>query len=218
MSKYEELAEACRNSIATGEAVVFRGFLENPPSWGDFFKLLDVRYNESTEKRPSETPLTERPVNDVLFRGLVYMSMALWNSDDELTESHQELLKNLRTAMGDENVAPAQAILTLARDETALTNIHSDPMHTFYLQCEGKSTWHLYESRDYCIHCVQHSDQACSSVEVSRGDLVFVPEGTFHTIEVTEPRASVVYRENHSSLLPDRGKVNPYKINETRLA
>lgn len=218
MSNYVELAKACRNSVSTGEAVVFRDFLTDAPKWNDFFKLMDVRYNESVELRPSQTPITERPVNDVIFRGLVYISIILWNNDDELNEGYQTLLSSLREAMGDDKIGPANAILTLARDHTALTQIHSDPMHTFYLQCEGKSTWHLYESREHCIHCVQHNSEASASIEVGPGDLLFLPEGTFHTIEVTEPRASVVMRQEHSDLLPDRAEPNPKKINELKLA
>lgn len=210
--KFLELGSACKQAITNGTPVLFKNFMEDPPSWEDFLKAFDKKFNETENHVASQYPRTERMVNDVIIRGLVYFSMILRDKRDELSPKVYDLAENLKLAMGNDKINMANALMSIARDRHARTDIHADPLHTFYLQCEGDSVWHLFESREHCNCCVNYGHSSVVEIPVSRGDLLFLPEGIFHTIDVVEPRAAIVIRQEHNEKLPDRGALNPSKI------
>lgn len=188
-------ASAINDAIANGHAVVFKGiFTKHNPEWERFIHHINDEFNNTERNEPAGDSRYETAINNMLIRKWFYMIVRVsdWRKQFPSAIVPTEFLSK---ALHDPSMSPAMSFIQLVQNDIFPTNVHSDPGHTFYWQCQGESEWMLFE--EYMCptcNCGEGRHGAESQILLEPGDVIFVPKGMKHTVKIHTPRAALVFR------------------------
>jgi mannose-6-phosphate isomerase-like protein (cupin superfamily) len=178
--------EEINNAISNPALIVKRKMFPITPSWDSFIKQINYEFHNE-ERLPPEEDYPYNPedtiIHGVNIREHFYLMVDSYLDSPFFPEQY-EIIKKLDSLMP----TPAFQTFTLANfvGGEKPVNIHEDPRHSFYWQCQGKSVWKSYKYDDGEFVLFQE-------IEVSPGDMIFVPNGVFHSVETPEPRAAISF-------------------------
>lgn len=204
----EELNAEIKLAISEGRAIVFKNFFEDNPGWEEVLQRISDGYHDSDwNDKPSGYPSLEVAIGRLMVRGRFYITLRL-DSDGYPFEGIKGGYDFLSEAVSPSKLSTSHAIASIVGHEKLTeTEVHADPVHTFYWQLQGESTWRFYKER-CCAYCsaLRYFD---AQVTVNSGDLLFMPREMLHTVYVTAPRAAVVFRFEQDDELYTPGALRP---------
>jgi hypothetical protein len=172
----------------------FKNFISHEylPSWFDFLNCI---YQEWQYPTDSEKALIVSKHNEEL-NGRVILGKNLYfsalngapNIQEELDKYFPEIFKMVSKISAESgiNLITSGPKICIGPYQNGS---HIDPWPGFSLQCQGQTTWTL---TDKCL--TENNPIEYKEVfEMNPGDFLFFPEGMYHQIEVTAPRASVQF-------------------------
>lgn len=181
--------EEINNAIANPTLVVKKSLFPNTPEWGAFVQQIHHEfYNEERLPLGPDDPYNPEDtiIHGVNIREHFYL-MVDSDLDSPFFPEQYKIIEKLDSLMP----SPAYQTFTLVNfvGGEKPVNIHEDPRHSFYWQCQGNSIWKSYTYEDQQFIPLQE-------IEVSPGDIIFVPNGVFHTVETPEPRTAMSFMYN----------------------
>lgn len=179
------------------EPVYFKNFIDknNLPSWSDFLNCIYQEWQEPTNQDLANTVAK----NNEELHGTVIITKDLYlnalNSNDSnfsINEKFQKYFPEIfKIAMQIEEESGIH--FNLAGPKICVgphqSLSHKDTWAGFSLQCEGKTTWVLSDKSLMGKEKIEYME----TFDMSPGDLLFFPEGMYHQIEVSAPRASLQF-------------------------
>jgi ribosomal protein L16 Arg81 hydroxylase len=157
---------------ANKEVVVFKGLFNNTPDWQQF-----IDHIQYATFQPDEG-IRE----DHRTYGYAHWWYQLTATIDHSHRSIQQAQDNMiKIQEVNPNIGTSFSIVSFTTREPS-TNLHNDPTDVFYWQCIGKVDWMIGRDR---------SNRTAYTLE--SGDLIYVPEGTWHEILAKTPRAAISY-------------------------
>ena len=214
----EEVAKEIRLAISEGRAIVFENFFEESenPSWEEILQLIHDGYHDKESRWariPSEQPEYEPAIGRNMFRGRSYVTVRLDSNGDPFTAMQPQQQELSKAVVPAEMMASHVVFSMFGHEKLTETAVHADGVHTFYWQLQGKSNWRFFD--DFCcIHCMGKRVFVSQKV-VGPGDLLFMPKGMIHTVDITGPRAAAIFRFEHSDeTFGTPGALNPHELKE----
>lgn len=159
--------------------VLIRGQLIVTPYWDHFIKHFNYQYNNKDYPHSVSVGSKTVMVNGTLIKDSFYVSA--FQATDVFFPQLKYVFSYLESIYGDVH-DNAFTLLNYVGGQTPV-QVHMDRRDSFYWQCIGTSRWEIYGSQD--------SDTPLTSYDLNPGDLIFVPEGVFHSIVAPEPRAAI---------------------------
>lgn len=179
-------AEEISDAIANPKLVVKKGLFPNTPSWEAFVQQLNFEfYNENRLPLGPDDPYNPE---DTIIHGVNIREHFYLMIDSELESpffpEQYQIIDKLNSLMSKE-AFNTFTLINFVGGERPI-NIHNDPRHSFYWQCQGKSIWKSYDFD-------AETPILLETIEVNPGDIIFVPNGIFHTVETPEPRTAMSF-------------------------
>lgn len=159
-------------------AVVLRKAFKEVPSWDDFITFIHSRAHDDADWVRTNEPFIERVVNSLIVRNMFYFHAP--DPDVYSFPQTQAIYDALTDIVGE--IRPSMAFVNFVGGEKEL-DVHLDNRETLYWQCIGNSTWKIYG---------KDGKELVQSYVLKPGDMIFVPNGTWHTVETPTPRAAIV--------------------------
>lgn len=174
----DQIDEAIENKTP----ILVKKAFANIPSWDQFIQHMNYQFNTppTTERKYPPNP-KDNIVNGVNIRENFYIMVAY--ADEMFFPETKEITNNLNEIMGNKS-NNLFTLINFVNGEQPI-NIHSDPRHSFYWQCQGSVTWKIYHEPDdadpYLV------------MDLESGDILFVPTGMYHSIDAKEPRTAMSF-------------------------
>lgn len=189
-----EIFQRIEESEAAGKkAVLFKNLTNEVPTWHDFMAHLDAVSKRKVDPNRAKglNKKKEFTTGGIIRKGEYYSMSQIEHQDredffsalqpiEDMFDEHFRKQGIVRSYMSD-------AFLSLITDDDYATP-HSDKYtHNFFVCCEGKVKWNLYEE-------LHHDAEPVETYLLEPGDAIFVRGTSIHEVTVPEPRASVVFR------------------------
>ena len=190
----KEFKKIVLDSNKNFKAAYFKNFIDQDylPSWFDFLNCIyqEWQHPTDTEMASIVSKHNEELNGRVIVGKNLYFSAlnGAPNINEELKKYFPEIVKILEKISKDSGI-----ILTTTGPKICLgpyQNIsHIDPWPGFSLQCQGQTIWTLSDKSLNEEESIEYKE----TFEMNPGDLVFFPQGMYHQIEVSAPRASLQF-------------------------
>lgn len=171
------IGSTCKNNVWF---FVFKNAVEDNPTWETFIDHINEEIHTPMDSPLHvDKPFDERAINGVVLKSLFYMDSRLRNLDRFPVA--KEIIRLLSEAL-DEGVYPASVFVNFVGREFNVPR-HFDERETIFWQCQGTTFWHVYPPES----------EFPMSVELSPGDMIYVPKGIRHEVIVDKPRAAIAF-------------------------
>lgn len=179
--------EEIQNAIKENKLIAKKKLFSKTPSWDAFIAQTHFEfYNNVYPPLSPDDPYNpdDTIINGVNIRENFYL-MVSSSLDSIFFPEQQEVIRTLNTVMPYE-ADNAISFLNFVGGETP-SNIHKDPRFSFYWQCIGTSIWEAHADGEKELG----ESVPIQSIVLEPGDVIFIPDGVFHTVLTPEPRAAI---------------------------
>ena len=196
----QEFKQTVADASNNFEAAHFKNFIntEHLPSWPDFLNCIYEEWQQPTDNDLASivagTGNNENLTGTVIVGKNLYIN-ALNGIDngpyvkEKFKKYFPEIFK-----MSVELEQGSGVSINLAGPKVCVgpyqSISHKDSWSAFSLQCQGQSLWTL--SDKYLME--EDSIKYKKTFDMNPGDFLFFPEGMYHQIEISAPRASLQFR------------------------
>jgi len=190
----KEFKKIVEDSNANFKAAYFKNFIskDHLPSWFDFLNCIyqEWQYPTDNEMASIVSKHNEELNGRVIVGKNLYFSALNGAPDikEEFKKYFPEIFKMLEKIETESGL-----VLTTSGPKICIgpyQNIsHIDNWPGFSLQCQGQTTWTLSDKPLMEKESIEYKE----TFEMNPGDFLFFPEGMYHQIEVTAPRASLQF-------------------------
>jgi hypothetical protein len=182
MFTLSQIDEAIKNK----ELLIIKDLFTDTPPWDDFIAHLSHQFNNDElapldEDEPHNNT-DETIINGVNIREHFYLMIS--QADDSRFFPKLPPVRDAMNSLMATQYLGAFTLINFVAGERKV-NPHYDPRHSFYWQTHGTSTWEVYDPSK--LH------EPIYTKEVSRGDMLFVPHGVWHSVVATEPRSAISF-------------------------
>jgi len=157
------------------------------PTWG---QIIETIYNSSIEEKDETLSLSEKSeeeeflVGNLLIIDKLYFAPQKRKLDKDFPLLNKDIVSISNQIQYDKTsngkgIGLAGAKFSLGPRTVAS---HRDPWDAFTVQCEGTTEWIISNDHGYK-----------ESFFMNRGDLLYFPQECYHSINVTGPRAGLVF-------------------------
>jgi hypothetical protein len=172
----KELANAKLNK----QAILFKSITQEQPKWDSFIKHVNYQFHNGTPTTV-QVPQEETSIGGIILRNYFYLGIKHPLKTDYFPEAvgAANFLENLN----DRPFDGSRSFINFVGEETPI-GVHYDDIDTFYWQCIGSSEWRIYSNytdKDYQVYTLEP------------GDIIYAPEGCFHSVITKEPRAAIAF-------------------------
>lgn len=180
----------------------FKSLFKNLPNWESFIGMMDYSFNHSV----SEIPLNHDNrflINDKNVKfpntGISVHPNASYVNYWSLTEKsldlfpgHKDICKFINDNM-NLGVGGEKSIINFVGNPQEFS-IHKDHNDVFSLHSVGKMYYRIYEGlTEEEEHQTSLPNREYTEYLFEPGDAMYIPEGVFHQVVVTEPRATLIF-------------------------
>lgn len=170
--------EAAHNSNAS--CFVYQNLISDNPTWQNFIDHLSSEIHTPLDNPlVSDTPFKERVINGVMMKSMFYMDVRVRNLS-QFSEA-SDLMSAFSEATGDD-IYPVSVFINFVGNEYDVP-AHSDNRETIFWQCIGRTVWHVYPD----------GSEFPMTYELNPGDVIYIPKGIRHAVDIFEPRASIAF-------------------------
>ena len=187
------------NAYNNFEAVHFKNFInkEHIPSWPDFLNCIYEEWQQPTDSNLAS--MVSSSGNNENLTGTVIVGKDLyinalngidnWLYVKEKFDKYFPEIFKMSVKLEEEcgisiNLAGPKICIGPYQSQS-----HKDVWSAFSLQCQGQSRWIL--SDKYLMG--EDSIKYQKTFDMNPGDFLFFPEGMYHQIEISAPRASLQF-------------------------
>lgn len=167
-NKYIDLLKKIKEAKQNNIPLIFKQFLndDETPKWQEILDCIYDQYNEGKK---------------VITEYDSYLSII---PDNLLQDKYFLQLSNLKNTLKLQCHGPKVSIGPF--------NIgsHKDNWDAIAVQCEGNNTWTISDKP------LTENPLYVESFDLQRGDLLFCPQGIYHSIKSNNARASIIYVGN----------------------
>jgi hypothetical protein len=190
----QEFKKIIKDANTNFKGAYFKNFIseQDVPSWFDFLNCIYTEWQYPTDiEMASIVKRHNEELNGRVIIGKNLYFSALNNAPDinEELKKYFPQIFNMIVKIATES----EMTLTTTGPKICLgpyqNLIHIDPWPGFSLQCQGQTTWTLSDKSLIEEQLVEYKEV----FEMNPGDLIFFPEGMYHQIEVSAPRASLQF-------------------------
>ena len=176
-------------AIKDPQILVWKDAFKNTPTWEQFIWHCHDRYwNPKFEGYVSPDP-KDTVIHGVNIREHFYLMMA--DAPVEFFPQISEVDSYLDTIMTTKKFGGFTLINFVGGE--APINIHSDPRHSFYWQTKGYSIWKTWKQYPSEVDKNGVNGSPDFTVRVDEGDIIFVPHGTYHSVDTPVPRTAMSF-------------------------
>lgn len=187
----DQIIEAINKANESEIAVVFKGLIDDTPTWSDFIALIDREANGGPMGGSPQAPLEERWVNGLVIRNLFYLTVRI--SDTNQIRQIQAL-KDIFNPIFNAEMEPVGAFINIIGGEKP-GEAHKDQRDTIFWQCQGESEWTIYDTPD--TERYETSKLVVNKVlKLVPGDVLYLKKGGIHSVRNYGPRASIAFMPN----------------------
>lgn len=193
MTKYpvEQITEAIAKANDVDIATVFKGLIQDVPTWADFISLIDREANGGPMGGSPQAPLEERWVNGLVIRNLFYLTVRI--SDTKVIKQIQAI-EDIFGPIFNAEMHPVGAFINIIGGEKP-GEAHGDERDTIFWQCQGESEWTIYDTPD--TERYETSKLVVNKVlKLVPGDVLYLKKGGIHSVRNYGPRASIAFMPN----------------------
>lgn len=177
-------------AILNNTGVLFKNFFDEDsvPTWPEILYCL---HHESQIENKRELTGGESPYGNVLLTKNLYLTSHL--ERPEIRKYFPKMTESMDKISQDSGVIMA-AIGPKVCIGPHNVNVHVDRWHALALQCEGKAKWILSDTEERKGGYVEE-------FYPERGDMLFFPQGIWHTIETQDfPRGGIQFNAEISPI------------------
>jgi hypothetical protein len=161
--------------------VLLKEFFTNTPSWEEIFNHLSYEYFNK--------PDLNFPNSWIVNGGVATQKNQFYAQirDASFYKEYNNVLKFLNNILDKEALSGATFLDLIANSKAV--SFHSDPADQFHWQIKGKSIWKFKKQHN------NDSEDIDAEVEVNEGDVIFLPDGIFHSVITKSARCglTIVY-------------------------
>ena len=194
----EEFKKTIKEADNKFEPAYFKNFIDKDhiPSWQDFLNCIYEEWQEPTDNDLATivSGNNEKLTGTVIVGKNLYIN-ALNGIDngpyvkERFKKYFPEIFKMTETLEQECGIS-----INLAGPKVCVgpyQNLsHKDSWPAFSLQCQGQTYWTISDKSLMGEDPIKYQ----KTFEMNPGDLLFFPEGIYHQIEVSAPRASLQFR------------------------
>lgn len=159
------------------------------PNWSDAINSLNASAHKQADFHIND-PFIETQINFAIRRGIGYFYSFFDNKDVYVQPKLEPIVKELQD--NDLNFFGNSIFINLFTEDDFARPHSDDWSNNLYIQCEGQTTWMLYEKKD--------SPEPSETHILSPGDAIFFTGDIIHSITADTPRASIVLRMDRKAL------------------
>lgn len=200
MISFEDFKQAEKNI----SCIYLENALPETPSWNDFIRAMDYKYNN-----PNPELYDERDDNSFFVLNkdknqptdIFYYNQfdpQYWNAvrfdNKENLFPQTKLFIDLASNVLEDKGWHIKALMNFVGNETKYS-AHKDNHHVISWQCIGKVEYKIYDNIESPV--IQSLDDLVKDVSyksyiLNPGDVIFMPSGVIHEAVVSEPRATLI--------------------------
>jgi hypothetical protein len=189
------LADKIKIARETNSVAYFKNIFTETPGWQEFIDHLNYEYwNSSIPAQIANPGQPEIHHNGVCVRQNFYLNVRRPGYDLESLGSSMNICSLVKEAINSLDGAPLTAFINFVKQPVENLNIHYDSKDMAYWQCIGSVEWRVYGKSTN--ENKEANAEKYESYILNPGDFLFVPELTYHAIQVNEPRAAISFGFN----------------------
>jgi hypothetical protein len=204
------LINQIKNSIETNTPLFIKSYMDYNVDWEDIVNLLSMSYNDLIDEEDEEhyrsismmfndkmkkfTSLKYGAHTGLSFHATDILSHRNLNSIDKLKYGQLVSVKeDLVEASGTSGVF-VKLVVNMTKNTPTLVP-HRDPHHVMLTQVLGSAKYMIYESHESDPYgaLIDTSERKCTEYLMEKNDILFMPQGTIHSIDNSSIRAAFIF-------------------------
>jgi hypothetical protein len=204
------IIDQIKYSIENKTPIFIKSYMDYNIEWEDVINILSMSYNDLIDEQDDEhyrsismmfndkmqkfTSLKNASHSGLSFHATDILSDRNLNFIDQ--PKYHDLFsvkKDLVEAAGTNNVF-LKLVVNMTKNTPTLVP-HRDPHHVMLTQVLGSAKYMVYESysSDPYEELIDTSNRKCTEYLMEKGDILFMPEGTIHSIDNSTIRAALIF-------------------------
>lgn len=168
-------------------AVLFKNLIPQTPSWENFINHLNFQYNNKNINLYENNHSDYKYFNGVMLNKDYDFYLQIRDAQDLKIFPQVDNFITLFNAVYNEKTSGGASFLNFVTGEPSI-KMHYDLWDSVFWHCIGTATWKIN---------LKMSDEKPEQIfYLQPGDVIVIPEGVFHSVEIDKPRAGIAMSYN----------------------
>lgn len=173
-----EIQEIIKDCNINKTHFLFKKMFINTPSWENIFEHMSYEYFR---------PNINFPDSWKIYGGIASQRNPFYFQirDAIFYKEYKEVMNFFDDIMNNKTTGGGVFVDLIANN--GKVDFHSDPANQFHWQIKGKSTWQFKKMHN------DDKEQVDATIEVDEGDVVYLPDGIYHSVVSKSARAGTTF-------------------------